>query len=1456
MDENGECGLEPTERERSAAEMEALHQAMMEELGIGRRDALPLEDRAANVSVVPLALTSKRVRPENPASMWHNFHPDDVEPGLEDLDDIAGGQLYRLRRGGTGLSSGGRGGHSAGRGRGGGSSVGGRGNFAGRGRDIDHSRSGQTHYNDARRGGKSHATIDAGIARLQREAEFSRMNRTEGRSVKMPPSTPKPTMPVLRAAAPAANRLTTSKFKLTSPATFLSHNKIGSSPTTRVVNPVVTAPQKNIETLVPSPASNLAPHGGLAASKWASTPVTLVDTSEPKQDDQSATPVIPMRTSVSVHSAQPVTTTNGMNTSGSNRSGRSTTSSIPTNVSESNHSVKSATNAAPLTLVTNGLAINQTPVVIRTIVDERNVKICKNNGVAKLGAARLVKSHEKSPLTLELQIGGEVILSELLTETTTLKADANVVTYRANSTVEKVPTWKFHFQLPGPAKGFVNYHIFKLAELRRSGCSSQSSEKGKQSPLVPLSPVPSSAVSGSSNTSHNDVTYFTNRISSSTFADLTELNGQETLFSLHEEEVKPEDNQAGEYSNFQDLLSLMEGDIVEGTLQVLNANHGGSFIDHVSQLAKGTGLENDADFMKHAKNVFIGGLSSSRYSNSKPILSVTEGLVADFLKKSETLLRFPQEFIETYIKEISKKILDKAQNPQNGTGSAAVDSTESSSPVEAVGLVELCKDARPEGAVKPAQSVQIVEAPKSTEAIKPVEAQPPTAIKSNGPSNIIPKPKRITYSIEEMMKMRPNATFTRQVIAARDCLEKYLPGYKRQIAPADIIQTTESGVRIVAGRTHGPQYKDSHRATATKLQPSEWKTRFASIPSNKEVPQAIQKDETLEEQTSERTRFAPASWDTGIQDHSDTGHGTSFSKLSPAEWKANFNLTSSKDMSSEVNKVKKSPSATGISDESIKNGIHEPITAESNVKKPSGDNYHQSMSDRSGETTPITPQAASHNVPKCSTTAEESKVGVKAESEDDTSPPVLPSNRDLSTSRYATPVSQAPVLRASSGYKPPPRQVGRGHDSSQRSSGSSTPLRSTQVHDSLLWETFLPAKQRQTLIKVESPEAFENEPKDGTFTPGPEKSLPVTFCNNSVLDSNSTVPPTQAVFETDTTSNSKPVVESEAVEQTEAHHAVVAAAAWVTVDRSGSQITKTVKSCEIRPIALEATGNEMTVPKVKYQDPPRSKHTATDSDVDRLAQVLSVLDVKTEKDSGIVSGVFPVLERSSSPTVEELLQKKRASGLATSRWASAEAPVFKPLPRTPQSTSADYSLLNSNMPQNDGLYTPQYAHHNALMQPQSPHENFSQYGNLYPIHQGQTSHGLFFPEVSQPPGLLSTILVEDPNTGKITEVTGYTLRTHVPVPATAHMPPVDAGHSPSGAIGFTFPPRPGMFDKSFSETDSEDVLKANAPDFIPSHQRDGSTMSRLALSPVRNRQNAHQEAVQARLNKSSTAKRM
>ncbi|RAL65304.1 hypothetical protein DID88_000872 [Monilinia fructigena] len=210
MDQNNGYGQEVTERESSSAEMVAIHQAMMEELGISRKDALPLEDKDENVPTAPLIV---------PIKTYLNL--DDTEPGVEDLNDIAGGQLYRLRRGGSGLSSSGRGGHSASRGRGGTSnrgghvSAGGRGNFAARGKDVDSSR--------------------------------FRMSRAEDHSIKVPPSAPRSAKSTLRAAAsavapratlPGANRPITSRFKLAPPSAFLSHNKIGNSPTETVAEPV------------------------------------------------------------------------------------------------------------------------------------------------------------------------------------------------------------------------------------------------------------------------------------------------------------------------------------------------------------------------------------------------------------------------------------------------------------------------------------------------------------------------------------------------------------------------------------------------------------------------------------------------------------------------------------------------------------------------------------------------------------------------------------------------------------------------------------------------------------------------------------------------------------------------------------------------------------------------------------------------------------------------------------------------------------------------------------------------------------------------------------------------------------------------------------------------------------------------------------------------------------------
>ncbi|KAG4029343.1 hypothetical protein MFRU_016g00970 [Monilinia fructicola] len=1449
MDDNGGYGQEVTERESSSAEMVAIHQAMMEELGISRKYALPLEDKAGPIPTVPLVVPIKRVRPDNPVSIWHNLNLDDNEPGVEDLDDIAGGQLYRLRRGGSGLSNSGRGGHSASRGRGGASnrgahvSAGGRGNSAARGRDVDSSKFGEPRFNDTKRGGKSHAAVDAGIARLQREAEFSRISRTEDRSIKVSPLASRSAKSAVRSAAPAVardtppgvNRPIASRFKLAPPEAFLSHNNIGCNPTGRVVQPVIsiTPPNTGDGLSEPAPSSKLAPHGGLAASRWASPAPKLVDTSESNNLEQFAAPetptstfapgdfadsIVPATGSKSSepnnleHFAAPETPTStfapgdfadsivpatGSNSSEPKYNLLSATSALPANYSGSNHYDQSTVTGA-LTIVTNGLSAHNSGT--HTVIDEKPVKVSNNKVPARLAIARLIKFDEKSPLTLEIQSGNDIILREVLTEAATLKADTNIVTYQADSTTERKTTWRLQFQLPGPALGFVNYHTFKLAELRRNGCSSRSFGQGNQSSSIPISPVPSSAISTSSNaTSRNDLAYFANRISSATFADLSQLNGEAMLFSLGEGESQAEDDQPPTYSSFQDLLSLMEVDVVEGTLQVLNAEHGGSFFDHVSQLAKGIGLENDADFMKHAKNVFIGGLSSSRYSRSKPILSITEELVSDFLSKSDTLQKFPREYIDTYTKEISKKILDKAQNPQNPAQSKSFNSTESLN-TETVQLIDVTE------VLKPVTSVA---------ATKPVPAiKTAVVIESVGTSNLVPRQERRTYSIDEMIQMRPGAKLSREVLAARDSLAKYLPHHKREIAPADIIQTTASGLRIVAGRNHGPRYRDSHRATAAKLQPSEWKAQFANSASNQEDPQAFEQDKNVEEQTSEQSSFVPALLHVG-----STGHVSS----DDIDLQDSSNLASSK--------------VTEVINEGISDGALASISVEHKMNKSSADICHQSFSGHCNGVSSIAIQAQNNNVSNTSTTEEESEVTVKVESERNTTTLSLPTNRGLGTSRYATPevVSQKAVLRAASGYKPPPHQTVKSKDLSSISSVPSKSLRSTELHNTASWETLLLSKQMQPSIKVERPETPKNEPG----------------------------------FEVDTASKLEQIPEFKTAKGEEALGAVIENAEWTTVDKATKQKAEAVGSQnDNTDAALEKiTEQEVVIPEFDRQLPTGGKNVATDSEIDVLAQVLSNLEVKTERNNNAITDDLPAPERSTSPTIEEILEKKRANGLATSKWAGPQSTVFKPARHIPQSTSSDNSQSGFNKLQYNGVFYPQNSQYSPAIQAQSPYGGFSQHGNQYSTLQGQSSSRVFPPEADQPypvqhmqsqqsiAPVLSTILFTNSSTGEVSEMTGILQRTHVPV--ATQMPSAYLEQSPASAIGFTASPsRPTMLGKSFSDPDSEDVLNATAPVFTPSRQRNASAMALSALSPVYHRQNAQQEAIQARLNKSLAEQRM
>lgn len=1286
--------------------------------------------------------------------------------------------------------------------------------------------------------------VDAGLARLQQEAELSRMNKIVGRSVKMTPSVPNPvksakstksTKPALRAVPPAVARPTTSKFKLASPSAFLSHNQIGSSSAPSVTQPIVSVPQFNTSNGVsaPLPASVLEPHGGLAASRWSPSP-TVVDKSKLNSHNQAVTPSIGSRTLLSNSSAQIVVPLVGMSSSTSGQSIKSAISVIHKNGPESNHPVQSAAAVAPLTLITDGAVTNFTPVVIRTLVDEKHVKFAKDDDDAQLGIARLVKFDEKSLLTLELQVENDIVHSELLTESARFKIKRQNVTYRAGPTT-RTPVWTIQFQLPSTAKAFVNYHNFSLSKLRRSGCSSRCSEQGQQTSIAPVSPTPSSAISSSSaTTSRNDVTYLRNRISSSTFADLSQLEGQETLLSFNEEECNSMYDDEQEHSSFQDLLSLLEEDIVDGTIKVLNVKHGGSFIDHVSQIAKGVGLENDAEFMRHAKNVFIGGLTSSRYSDSKPILTVAEELVRAFLKSSKLVSQFPRIHLDTYVKTLSKKILYRAQNHQHATCTGIDDSAKSSDTVDTGQTVhesEVVETIKPDDITTHIELVNHVEAKKPAEAIKLVEPiRPVTVIQSVcAPINPFAR-KRRTYTRDELIKIRPDAILTNEMLTARRFVERYLPG-QRGVSSADNTKITESGVRIVAGRNRGLQYKDSHRATATKLKPSEWKEQFANKATNQEVQEIEQQDEIIGDQVTEEFCLLPALLSIENTDHIAPkgigcqgsiaeGHSAPFSKIFPADWELQFSgAPSNVAISSNIAETKEQRTTN-------ENEL-EILSTEMNNSKAPVDTQHQNVYGESSDTSFTPAPAQTHAVLKDFVKTVEHEATIKVESEETTSSLLLSKNRGLSTSRYATPevIDQAAVLRAMSDYTP--RQAVKKEISSNKTSEFLAVSKSKQANSS--WEAFLSPKQRGPSIKDEGVEAPKNDSENAAFTTEAEKSTAVTVPVKSVKE------PSPA-FEN--ASNSERAPEILSPNQADDSAAVIGTTPWATANTSGIQAVQAVQE-KAHLSTTFATDKIMesqrVVPKVKC-------HITTNSDVDRLAQALSYMEVNARN-------AQPAPKRTTSPTVEELLAKKRANGLATSKWASPQAAVFNYVSHTPQSSSVGYNQLGLNTQNHDASFSLENVHYDPAMQTQSPYRDVSQHGQQFYVPPGQNANGMFPPEVKQQYPF--QYMKYQPSFA-LAIPSGVTVQALVPLAANSSR---NGNHFTSPRFS-SFPPRPAMLEKPFSDSDGEDGLNATAPVFTPFHQINGSNMDRSALSAVYHRGNEQQEAIQARLNKSLAERRI
>ncbi|PQE27001.1 hypothetical protein CJF31_00003719 [Rutstroemia sp. NJR-2017a BVV2] len=1243
----------------------AIHAAMMEELGLARRDALPLEDRHNGRSIGVLPIPNKRLPADSVTAAWHRVE-DETDSTDEKLPDIAGGQLYRERKN-TVDNGRGRGGHangSYGRSRGGISTRGGHSSAGGRGRqsaqrgndriekrETFNPGDTQTYFNDARHQVNDHQALVRGIARLRFEAEHGNAEKKIGFSTKLPSTAAKVAKPS-RAPPLSTRRPASSSYNLASPEAFLAHAQVGSSPS---VKPAQTAtsgilPSSVLDTpaISPSPTPNSQQNVGLATSQWASP--------------QTTTP-LPAR-AFAVTRPTPLTV------------------KLATSVSETFSS-------APLE-TTN-----------RVVVEERNsVKISKNKSVPRSGIARLVKFDDSSPLSLELQVDDKLLVNDLLTESATLEVDGSYVTYRTGHETDRSNMWRIQFQLPGPAQKFANTHNFRLSLLRRSSYLSRPLEQQRTTPPVT---VPSSAVSTTSNTTNPfpsvpAISFPMNRISSGTYADLAMIDGHQVLVSLEENErecVQEDKNQKPATSAIEDLLSLMNEDIVSSTLQVLNTEYGGSFIDHVSQMAKGTDLENDQDFLERSKRVFGGGLSSSRFA--KPISEITEELVEEFFKKSKTLSMFPPESYNTYIQETSKKILEKAQSSRND---------------EKISI----KIESAEVAAQPASPK--IEGEKILQAMEPdsgdtVNETVQTKVDSD--SDNLSGASRIVYSSDQILDLR---TGDEPVSGKLLCALNQIPRLVQSRKPKSITAPT----------------------AFPKLSPEEWKIRFSNVQS----------------------------------DH-DTAQSSKHS---------NFQAKGKEIKNSEV------PSPDSLADTVVNN---------------TGRNVDLNASQF--------PDKHSHSKHSCDvssvTSAEPQEI--KKEVQNDDLMFVLQKNRGLSSSRYAdkSPVNQAGVLRATSGFQVASRQTTldtprSSSPSGNKSTSSQNPVEPAQEHDTSLWNALLMAKKSPE-VKISIPPVITHKEiniasmGDQKFAVGSEQENPPFAYNAENADSEKLPRPT--------------LVSQNEGTLLEAPHA---------------QGTKTNETETINLASKVPTSTDLANMKQQpARKPSGARHRPTDSDCERLVACLEGLDLKTEGESPATSPMNA--PRKASPTLEELLEKKRANGLATSKWAlGGGVPEFKPRPRNLTPTVTEHKQLSKS--------------------------TYQAYPDTWPSHM-PVAPVQELPPMSVP--VYQTVLIPDPVTGKFIEVTGMVKTGSVPV--VAHMPVpsppqqyVGNSNSFSSPSSVPFPPRPSMLERPFSDSGSEEGLKPTAQIFTPSRTgtRGTTTAPRPALSPVRRGNSMTQQDIQDRLNRS------
>ena len=427
----------------------------------------------------------------------------------------------------------------------------------------------------------------------------------------------------------------------------------------------------------------------------------------------------------------------------------------------------------------------------RDILKERPVKVQKNSTPVQYGKVRLVKEERQSHLTFEIEVENVVVVRELLLENVTFEAKGTNLTFRAS---HNSPSYRITFALPYELEGFENLWLMWSKNAYRSPQDQQyvarvsdvksSTENGtlQNTPSItaamPRATSDTGPVEPSNNPSLNtplsaaEPFHRSNRISSELFQDLSTIDGGERLISFADEEVTPDEPEEELSSALQDLLEYCDEDLVEGAFSHLNSLPEGSFLDQIARVVGG--LDSDATFE-------VDLLSSPR------VLSAAQTLVGAFLGHSEIFQRLPEVFVAKFIKDKSKKVLEKAIAQRDAA------------------LIEA------------ADTLQVTEPGKVVGPERHVEGNG-TADATGLTTNVLP---RTTYTVQELLRTRHRSSACDVGILPKEELFPWkLPKAKPCVNPANIVNMTKSGIPIVAGREE-PLRRLSRATSEAKMVPAD-----------------------------------------------------------------------------------------------------------------------------------------------------------------------------------------------------------------------------------------------------------------------------------------------------------------------------------------------------------------------------------------------------------------------------------------------------------------------------------------------------------------------------------------------------------------------------------------------------------------------------------------------------------